>query len=847
MKDELQKLNAKRHFSLAVILLTSTFILAISCSAQEVRRAIPVDQDQGIPTARAVPFEPFESPTPTPAPVATPAPRVAAPAISDDAVAAPAPGAAEESADQIQLDFANGFYSRGLVDSAAPEYEKYLNLYPNAPALDRESALFRLGECYRKIGNVNAAKNAYQTLLLNYAIGQFIGPAAYRLADMCYAAKDYEGALDYYRKASVRLTDVMVALAARFYSARCLEALNLPSEARITYEDIVATKGDNPYREPSRLALAQILSTVGRKADALEQFEALAKEAQQPAVKVEALVKAGLLNIDLSQPDKGAADLNKALAIPEIGEWKPIAEIGLLRVLYETGKYKELLDQFQSALDDLPPEIKPEVLILAANSKRQQGDYEGASTLYEQIITDFPTSTYADEAKYQHLVSLYNADDPGLIPAVDDYLAGKPEATKRDQVTLLKAEALFKAQKYAEAAPLYASLQDSTLTSAYQSEALFKLGWCYMQTQQPEKAITALSSFLKDYPLNKLAPSALAQRAVAYQQSAVASQEPQDLTLALKDFNQLLADFPKAKERELALQQKALILGEQEDNDGMSQTFQQLLQEYPHSSAAAQANYWIGFAAYAAKDYKACIQPLENARKLDKAQFFERASVRIIAAYYTLGDRDSLAAEVDLYNGGNPKDKVQPEVLRMLGKSYLDSKDYANAGKYLMQLSTRDEVTPDDWLNLGRAQLGAQQYPDAINSINKYLAPQSDPASQAKGLLVLGRAQLEAGKLDDAQASADKACSLQPEGLPNAQGRLLSGDIQVARGDYDAATKIFQSIAVIIDDPQVTPAAMEKAYDCLNRQGKGAEASKVLNDLQTKYPEYQFKVSRTAQ
>ena len=143
---------------------------------------------------------------------------------------------------------------------AAPEYEKYLNLYPDAPLLDRESALFRLGECYRKIGNVNAAKNAYQTLLLDFAIGQFIGPAAYRLADMCYAAKDYDGALNYYRKASVRLTDPAVALAAKFYSARCLEALKLPSEARITYEDIVATKGDNPYREPSRLALAEILS-----------------------------------------------------------------------------------------------------------------------------------------------------------------------------------------------------------------------------------------------------------------------------------------------------------------------------------------------------------------------------------------------------------------------------------------------------------------------------------------------------------------------------------------------------------------------------------------------------------
>ena len=372
---------------------------------------------------------------------------------------------------------------------------------------------------------------------------------------------------------------------------------------------------------------------------------------------------------------------------------------------------------------------------------------------------------------------------------------------------------------------------------SYLSDVLFKLGWCYMQTGQPGKAITALTSFLQGYPVNTKAPTALAQRAVAYQ-------ETKDLNSALKDFDQLLTDYPKAKERELALERKALILGEQQDNDGMAATFKQLIKEYPRSAAAAQAYYWIGFAAYSAKDYKACIPPLETARKLDKDQFFERATARIIAAYYTVGDRDSLAAEVDLYTRSKPKDKVQPEVLRWLGSSYLASKDYASAEKYLIQLSSRDEVTADDWLNLGSAQLGGRKYADSIVSIQKYLDAQGDAASQAKGLLVLGEAQLDSGKLEDAQISADKACSLQPEGLLNAQGRMLSGDIQVVRSNFEAAAKIFQSIAVIIDDPQVTPEALEKAYDCLNRMGNATDAGKVLNQLQTKYPEYQVRAGR---
>jgi tetratricopeptide (TPR) repeat protein len=818
----------------------AVWLLAVQAShAQEVRRAQPVDPN-GIPVERAVPLQPFESSTPAPvAPASTPAPAEPPPQdVNGDNTPAPPPAdTTQQSADEVQLDFANGFYSRGMIDSAAPEYEKYLSLYPNAPLLDRESALFRLGECYRRLENKNAARNAYQSLLMNYAIGQFIGPAAYRLGDMAYAEKDWEGALDYYRKASVRLTDPAVVTAAKFYSARCLENLNLPSEARITYEDIVATPGDNPYREPSRLALAEILSTSGRKEDALVQFEALAKEATQDTVRVEALVKAGLLNIDLNHPDKGAEDLNKALTIPDVGQWKPVAQIGLLRVLYESGKYKDLLAQYQQAFIDLPDDIKPEVLILAANSMRQQGDFAGAADLYQQIIKTYPTSVYADEARYEHLVAMYNDNDPNLVPAIDEFLAGNPEPSKRDQVTLLKGETLFKAKQYAAAAPVYESLKDSDLSSGYRADAAFKLGWCYMQIHDDAKAIAALTYFLKTYPLNDLVPSALAQRAVAYQES-------HDLNSALKDFDELLTNYPKAKDRELALQQKALILGEQQDNDGMSATFKQLLEEFPNSPAAAQANYWIGSAAFSAKDYKACIPPLEAARKLDKAQFFERATLRIILAHYTLEERDPLAVEVDLYEDGHPKDRVQAEVLRWLGESYLQDKDYPSAEKYLSQLTSRDDATPDDWYDLGRAQRGTKQFSQAIDSLQKYVAAQNDPINQSKGLLELGRAQLEDAKLDDAQASADKACSLQPEGLANGQGRMLSGDIQVARTNLDAAAKIYQSIGVILDDPQVTPLALNKAYECLTREGNTAEAAKVLNELQTKYPEYQLKTGQ---
>ena len=275
----------------------------------------------------------------------------------------------------------------------------------------------------------------------------------------------------------------------------------------------------------------------------------------------------------------------------------------------------------------------------------------------------------------------------------------------------------------------------------------------------------------------------------------------------------------------------------------MAETFKTLLKEFPNSAAAAQANYWIGWTAFEAKDYKSAIAPLEASRKARSRR--NSSSARCcgsFAAHYYLEERDPLAAEVDAFTKGAPKAKVPTEVLRWLGGAFLNDQNFEDAEKYLVTLGKREgETTPDDSLNLGRAQLGGKKYAEAAKSLHSYLDGRTEPVPRAAGLLELGRAQLGLAQFDEAQKSSDEACSLQPEGRLYAEGRMLAGDIAAARGKFDDAAKIFQSIAVIVDDPQITPQALDKAYASLIKAGGEAEAAKILNELQTKFPEYQIK------
>jgi TolA-binding protein len=799
-------------------------------AAQEVRRALPV----GSTPPPAIPVESGKpEPTPAPEPKPTPAPDE----IPDVNVAPPPPAADSnaKSADVIQLDFANSFYARKMWDMAAPEYEKYLATYLNTPA--RQAAQFRLGECYRMLGDLNAAKLAYRTVIDNFAMGEFIGPAAYRLGEMYLQEKDYTGAENAFRRASIRVKDPLLANSAKFHTARCLEKLKRPLEARMVYEDLASAKESNPFRDASRFSMAQILSDAGRKEEALKTLELAGKETASPALKAEAAVKAALLQIDLNQPEKAAGALERALQIPEIGPWREVAQLGLLRVLYETGKYKQMLDQYNAAAGSFPADAKPEILLLAANANRQLKKYDLARPLYEQVIHDYPDSVYASEARYERLIGLYTANDPNLVKEADDYLAQNLEPQKHDQVMLLKAEALYKNKDYAGAATVYSSIGNSRLMPAFKAEALFKLGWCSMQMKDTARALAAYTDFIDLYPTHKLMASALAQRAIAHQQT-------KNFDAALKDFNQLITRYPQAREREFALQQKALTLGQQQDNAGMIEAFRQLLKEYPKSKAAGQANYWIGWCAFENKDYKNAVPPLDAARKADREQFFERATLRVMLAHYYLEERDPLAAEVDVYTKAGGRGKVPAEVLRWLGQAYFNDKKYAQAGKYLAILVSRPgEAVADDRLNLGRSQLKLEQYGEAEKTMRVYLESVHRPFARATGLLVLGSAQLALNQLDDAQKSADEACGLQPEGRLNAEGRMLSGDIQMARINYSEAAKLFQSVSVVFDDPEITPQALEKAVVALKAAGKDSESAKMLNTLQSRYPEFQLKLT----
>src|SRR6059058_881074 len=792
-------------------------------SPPEVRRARPIDEP---PVARALPFE--EPPAPVPR-------------RSEQESSEPA-ARESEAPDQRQLDYANALFTRKLYDLALPEYQKYLDDYSGRSG--RANAYFSIGECCRNLNRPSSARTNFQKVLSDYNDSEFAGPAAYALAEMAFTQKDYAAALPLFHRSAAKSKESAVALSARYFEARCLEILGRKDEASDIYQEVAATGNPNPYREDARLTAASILVGRGRKIDALNQYEALSNETQKPTLKAEAAVRAGMIALDLVQADKGKIDkamvdrattlLQKGRSLPESGKFGAIAQVGLRRLQYQSGQYAQLLTDYKKEQEKLPEAAQAEVMLLAANSERQLDHADKAEELYRQIIAKYPDREEAKDAAYQRLINIYNSDPSTLLAEAEEFLKTNPTGERGDQVKLLKAEALYKQQNYTEAVPIYAELRASQLSPKLRAESAYKLGLCYVQTKNTSALVEAFTHYLQTFPDNPQVPAVLAQRALAYEQD-------KNYNAALSDLDIIITKYLSAREREAALQMKALILGQQENAKGMSDTFRQLLKEYPKSPVAAQAQYYIGKAAFEGKDYKTAMAALNAARQLNKEQFYNLATLRLILCQFYLKDRPALTKEVNNFMINSPNVNPPPEVLEWLGIEYFNEKNYETAEKYLSALGkidNRGSVKADFWFYLGDAATKLKNLPEAEDAFGKYLQTAKDPAGKAKVLLALGAVKIGAHKVDDAQKIAEEIMSLQPEGRVSAEARLLAGDVQLERGNFDDAGKAFMSVALLYDDPAITPRALEKAALAYQRAGRTDEADRLARQLRERYPNY---------
>ncbi len=765
------------------------------------------------------------------------------------------------------LAYADLLYSQKEYAKAARQYQIFIR--EDAASPNAQSGWFRLGECYLQVGQITDAKTTFDHIIKTFKTGAFVGSSAYRLAVLSFNAKDYPAAEKQFAIAAKELTAADAKHQAKYYHARSLQLNKKLDPALALYDEVIRSNPnmqENPFLERSLLETARIFSDKGEKDKAGETFRKLASTAITTEVKEEAIVRGGMIAWELGKTEESEQLLDQAFRFPNTSPWKSLAQVGAIFNAFSRKDYRRVTAIYGSgALNTTIEEYRPKMLLIVGHSYRMTGEADAASRLYSLVESRYPDTEEGLEAGFRKLQILHETKN-GALPSMANRFISKVSKTKPehqflDMAQLMKAEYHFaeaekgaarKDKRYAQtnyraAADAYGEVREQNVKEKFHSLRLYKRGWAYLEAGELQDGILSISRFIKRFPKDPMAPSALAKRGMTYQ-------SVEDFEFALDDYDLIIKDYPDSSVLELAMQQKALIFAQKRDLPKMITAYEELLKRFPNTPGKAEATYWIGVGHYDLERFAKAIPALETARRLNPQAFTNRASIRIILAHYSLEQIPELteAARAYILSGADAgaltaaqkEDKKIPvpkAVLEYLGKKLFTEKKYADSEFFLSHMSTPNspqDTASDIWKLIADARIKTGKFEPAIQAYDFYLAAADKPAQRGYAYLERGKAQLAISKLANARESARECLKIVKQGRYNAEARILLGDVLMVEGALNDAAAEYLIVSEVFEDPEVTPLALTKAINVYQKLGDDAKAQELGAKLQARFPDY---------
>lgn len=752
-----------------------------------------------------------------------------------------------------QFEFCKQLYreANGLKDLSSrqrayqkliPRLEAYIRKFPNHQ--NTRAISYYLGECYYHSGMIDQAKRVLYGMINKYRSGRYVALASSRLGYDEVAKKNYGQAAVHFGRVAEMASTAEERYRGRYQQASCYFYAGDVNNATRSFAIIASAQDiEASYRDGARLKLGNIYFDQKRYDKALTYFDPLmAPEVAEPA-RIEATLHVGLISLE-KKDTQTAESCFKAVLLSQQDNFKPNAQTALMNSYYTAGKYSEVLDVIR--VGDYPGTDKMESakFMLVGRSAYQLKRYNDAIQYFAKAERQIPLSDSAFEAAYYRLLCFYNiegANIPAQVDAfVEVYRARHPKHERIHKAILAKAETLFDQEQFREASAAYNDIDENLVGDENRANLLYKRGCSLAESGDHNSAVRDFTTFLSRYADDPRSPSVIARRGSSFLAMG-------DSVSALNDFDLLIQRYPKDKLASLALQSSAKIKKDAEDYEGMILRYEKLVREFPtlRKATLANAHYWIGWGRYQQQKYRDAITPLKESVKLDSDSYAFNAGMLIVYSAYSLKDKSSLQAAVESLKEIDKADRVPAPIYRWLGLQSFNAGQIKDSERYLTIGTTAHEPrqTPSTyWKMLGDARVKLGKFEQALVAIKNFLDVEEQPFWRAEAMYDQSEAYLGLGRLAEAKASAEEALALRPKGRLNADLRMVLGDIAYKNNEFAAAAAFYVVVVqLFVEDQELRPEALHKAYLALKKKGDSKEADHYLKLLNEEFPEYDKK------
>lgn len=593
-------------------------------------------------------------------------------------------------------------------------------------------------------------------------------------AEALYERSDYEGAIEKYKEALKESnkpgakTDhidedftVLVNLKivqCYYHLAEKTHDVNYYSDALMHIEKVSSKAQVAEHREELTHLWADILYKIKRLDLAESKFNQLIKNFPKSRWIPKALYIIGKINYQQENKEKALSTFQRLVDEFPGSDFKADAERYIAELLPSD-------DPKPPKPPDVPPSDK--TMIDKANNLKQQGKVHDAYQLYTDVITQYPDSKYLTnayvgrgeihleaknyvKARENYEEAIYTTDDMErrveiyevyhhtyLVPV---YANRKIQPEPSDEL-FIKARLLRKEHRFLEAAEIYETLVNSSLSTKDTVYALHWLGRCYHDAARQNSTLTDASLFRKsvdafkkliaDYEDNSYTIKTYYYLTLAYSNWAEALEDQSKC--------QLVIDTVKKAEMKYADSKDAMYRGHLSLMQELKEKVVQKLNpnpeppEPPNLSPAVFVNQGRTYLKQSALEEattkaKQALEldpnysPAEELLSKIKERHYGRGW-----KFFDEGQQDLAIIEFKSAIRIDPKFK---EAHFHLGVIYIEQKKYPEAIKAFEKAINIDHEFKEAYFNLGLAHFGSEEREAAKKAANKALEidPNYEPA-----------------------------------------------------------------------------------------------------------------------
>ncbi len=664
------------------------------------------------------------------------------------------------------------FYQIGYLQYQAGNYAKAVDYFKEVSSVKNElgqNALHLLGDCHIKLDEKNDARNAFAAASRLDYNPDTKGDAQWNYAKLSYELKYDTEALSVFQKIDekdARYLEAQNYMSKMFLNTRdftkalaILEKIpNRTSQMQETYQKVTYSRGIELYNE-------------GKVDDAVALFDRSLASNADPATKALANYRLGDIAHKNGDLEKSEQYFNAFLANPMEDKLPEDATVYTANYTQgynylKRGNYAQALSQFKKSISgieanktrinntyitdqvlkdaklkagdaafrlndystalhyyndviDNNKEPNPYALFQKANVRGLQGKATEQFQLMALIVSDFPSSEFADDAlfaigqAYIEAGALKDADAP-LRQLLKDY----PNSDLHNAALLKLGLAKYNQELYPDAIKYYQEIFKHNPEKLEAEQALTALEEIYVHDLgQPKEYV----KFRKSIPGYKIDNAE--QEALSFKSAKTAYTN---------------AEYARAIPAMLAY-----------------------LNEYPNGAYSIEAKYVLGESKAVQEDYAAAVQYYQKVIDLGNSKFYEKALGK--AALIAYNFEENFVKSYQLYStqesiaAGDQKLNAQLNALRSAYKINNSDGVYFMANKVeLNPLSSPDQKSIAAFYQ-AKVRYDKQDYEPARESFAKVLNNISDGEIAAESRYLIAEINFKQGKLDEALAMCMRA------------------------------------------------------------------------------------------